>query len=73
VGRAGRSSCDPSAGILALDFFTADLATNGSVPAVEHARTVLENAYSTGVGSPRTLSEDATEQNTAAYSSSPTR
>ena len=42
-----------------------DVATNGSVPAVEQARTVLENAYPTGVGSPYTLGEDSTAQNTA--------
>ena len=40
-------------------------ATNGSVPAVEQARTVLENAYPTGMGSPHTLGEDSTAQNTA--------
>jgi hypothetical protein len=29
-----------------------DVATNGSKPAIEHARTILENAYPTGTGSP---------------------
>jgi hypothetical protein len=34
-------------------------------PVVEQARTVLEKAYPTGVGSPATLGEDTTVQNTA--------
>jgi len=48
-----------------LPLYCLDVATNGSPPAVEQARTVLENAYPTGTGSPHTLGEDTTAQNTA--------
>lgn len=51
-----------------------DVATNGTQPAVEQARTIRENAYPTGVGSPATLGEDTTVQNVAdsAYNRWPT-
>jgi hypothetical protein len=60
----------PAAGIPAkrldsLRLYSLDVATNGTLPAVEQARTVLVNAYPTGVGSPHTLGEDTTAQNTA--------
>ena len=44
-----------------------DVATNGSQPAIEQARTVLENAYPTGTGSPppQTLGEDTADDNAA--------
>jgi hypothetical protein len=45
-----------------------DVATNGSQPAIEQARTILENAYPTGTGSPpppQTLSEDNAAGNAA--------
>jgi hypothetical protein len=49
-----------------------DVATNGSQPAVEQARTLLENAYPTGTGSPppQTVSEHTEVGNSAdnAYS-----
>jgi hypothetical protein len=48
-----------------LPLYCLDVATNGSPPTVEQARTVLENAYPTGTGSPHTLGEDTTAQNTA--------
>ena len=48
-----------------LSLYSLDVATNGSVPTVEQARTVLENSYPTGVGSPHTLGEDSIAQNTA--------
>jgi hypothetical protein len=38
------------------------VATNGSVPAVEQARTVLENAYPTVAGTPSTLGETTTSR-----------
>ena len=41
------------------------VATNGSQPAIEQARTVLENAYPTGTGSPQTLGEDTAADNGA--------
>jgi len=43
------------------------VATNGSQPAIEQARTVLENAYPTGTGSPppQTLGETSTAHNAA--------
>jgi cell division protein FtsX len=42
-----------------------DVVTNGSRSAVEQARTVLENAYPTGVGAPQTLGEDTANDNGA--------
>jgi hypothetical protein len=55
----------PAAGLPArrldsLPLGSLDVATNGSQPAIEQARTVLENAYPTGTGSqgpPQTLGE----------------
>jgi predicted lysophospholipase L1 biosynthesis ABC-type transport system permease subunit len=38
------------------------VATNGSVPAVEQARTVLENTYPTVAGTPSTFAETTTSQ-----------
>ena len=43
-----------------------DVATNGSQPAIEQARTILENAYPTGTGSlPQTVSETSAVSNAA--------
>lgn len=45
-----------------------DVATNGSQPAIEQARTILEDAYPTGTGSPappQTLGEDSAVSNSA--------
>ncbi len=44
-----------------------DVATNGSKSAIEQARTVLENTYPTGTGSPppQTLAEDTGDNNAA--------
>jgi hypothetical protein len=44
-----------------------EVATNGSQPAIEQARTILENAYLTGTGSPppHTVGEDTTASNAA--------
>jgi hypothetical protein len=44
-----------------------NVATNGSQPAIEQARTVLENAYPTGTGSPppQTIGEDTVADNGA--------
>jgi hypothetical protein len=55
----------PAKRLDSLPLYGLAVATNGSLAAVEQARTVLENAYPTGVGSPRTLGEDTTAQNTA--------
>jgi hypothetical protein len=43
------------------------VATNGSQPVIEQARTVLENAYPTGTGSPppQTLGEATGDNNVA--------
>jgi hypothetical protein len=48
-----------------LSLASLDVATNGSQPAIEQARTVLENAYPTGTGSPppQTLGEDTAADN----------
>jgi hypothetical protein len=49
-----------------LPLASLDVATNGSQPAIEQARTVLENAYPTGAGSPpQTLGEDTAADNGA--------
>jgi predicted lysophospholipase L1 biosynthesis ABC-type transport system permease subunit len=48
-----------------LPLASLDVATNGSQPAIEQARTVLENAYPTGTGSPQTLGEDTAAGNGA--------
>jgi hypothetical protein len=62
----------PAAGITArrldsLPLASLEVTTNGSQPVIEQARTVLENAYPTGTGSPppQTLGEDTTHGNTA--------
>jgi hypothetical protein len=55
----------PAKRLGSLPLYSVAVATEGSVAAVEQARTVLENAYPTGVGSPHTLGEDTTAQNTA--------
>jgi ABC-type lipoprotein export system ATPase subunit len=62
----------PAAGILArrldsLPLGSLDVATNGSQPVIEQARTVLENAYPTGTGSPppQTLGEATGDNNGA--------
>ena len=49
-----------------LPLASLDVATNGSQPAIEQARTVLENAYPAGTGSPpQTLGEDTAAANGA--------
>ena len=49
-----------------LPLASLDVATNGSQPAIEQARTVLENAYPAGTGSPpHTLGEDTAAANGA--------
>jgi len=60
----------PAAGIPArrldsLPLASLDVATNGSQPAIEQARTVLENAYPAGTGTPQTLREITAEDNAA--------
>jgi len=50
----------PAQRLDSLPLASLDVATNGSQPAIEQARTILENAYPTGTGSPpppRTVSE----------------
>jgi hypothetical protein len=61
-------AADVSSGRLdSLPLGSLDVATNGSQPVIEQARTVLENAYPTGTGSPppRTLGEAAGDNNVA--------
>jgi hypothetical protein len=54
----------PARRLDSLPLASLDVATNGSQPAIEQARTVLENAYPTGTGSPpQTLSEDTAADN----------
>jgi FtsX-like permease family protein len=58
----------PARRLDSLPLASLDVATNGSRPAIEQARTVLENAYPTGTGSPpppQTLSETTTADNGA--------
>ncbi|MGH3226452.1 MAG: FtsX-like permease family protein, partial [Streptosporangiaceae bacterium] len=62
----------PAAGLSArrldgLPLGSLDVATNGSRPAIERARTVLENAYPTGTGSPppQTIGETDGDNNAA--------
>ena len=57
----------PARRLDSLPLGSLDVATNGSQPAIEQARTVLENAYPTGTGSPppQTLGEDTTVSNAA--------
>src|SRR5258708_31391277 len=42
----------PAGRLDSLPLGSLDVATNGSQPAIEQARTVLENAYPMGIGSP---------------------
>ncbi len=42
----------PARRLNSLPLASLDVATNGSQPAIEQARTILENAYPTGTGSP---------------------
>ena len=57
----------PARRLDSLPLASLDVATNGSQPAIEQARTVLENAYPTGTGSPppQTLGEDTAADNGA--------
>ena len=57
----------PARRLNSLPLGSLDVATNGSQPAIEQARTILENAYPTGTGSPppQTLSEDNAVGNSA--------
>ena len=57
----------PDTRLESLPLASLDVATNGSQPAIEQARTVLENAYPTGTGlpPPQTLSEQSTADNSA--------
>jgi hypothetical protein len=57
----------PARRLDSLPLASLDVATNGSQPAIEQARTVLENAYPTGTGSPppQTLGEATTADNGA--------
>ena len=48
-----------------LPLYSLDVATNGSEPAIEQARTVLENAYPTGAGTADTLGEVTRRHNGA--------
>ena len=51
-----------------LPLSSLEVTTDGSQPAIEQARTILENAYPTGTGSPpppQTLGEDSTVSNSA--------
>ena len=50
----------PARRLDSLPLGSLDVATNGSQPAIEQARTILENAYPTGTGSPppQTIGED---------------
>jgi energy-coupling factor transporter ATP-binding protein EcfA2 len=62
-------AADVSRGRLdSLPLSSLDVATNGSQPVIEQARTVLENAYPTGTGSPpppQTLGEATGDNNVA--------
>ena len=55
----------PARRLDSLPLASLDVATNGSQPAIEQARTVLENAYPTGTGSPppQTLGETTVADN----------
>jgi hypothetical protein len=62
----------PAAGVPArrldsLPLGSLEVATNGSQPVIEQVRTVLEEAYPTGAGSPppETIGEDTADSNTA--------
>jgi hypothetical protein len=58
----------PARRLDSLPLGSLDVATNGSQPVIEQARTVLENAYPTGTGSPpppRTLGEASEDNNVA--------
>jgi len=53
----------PPQRLQSLPLYSLNVDTSGSAQAVEQARTVLENAYPAGVGSPETLGEDTAAQN----------
>jgi len=57
----------PAQRLDSLPLGSLDVATNGSQPAIEQARTILENAYPTGTGSPppQTVSEYTAAGNSA--------
>jgi FtsX-like permease family protein len=57
----------PAQRLDSLPLGSLDVATNGSRPAIEQARTILENTYPTGTGSPppQTLGEDSAVSNAA--------
>jgi hypothetical protein len=58
----------PARQLDSLPLSSLDVATNGSQSAIEQARTILENAYPTGTGSPpppQTLGEDSAVSNSA--------
>ena len=66
----------PARRLDSLPLASLDVATNGSQPAIEQARTVLENAYPTGTGSRRRRRRSArtprrTTRGTTPSSSSP--
>jgi hypothetical protein len=55
----------PARQLDSLPLASLEVATNGSVPAVEQARTVLENAYTPGTPTAQTFREQATVSNAA--------
>ena len=57
----------PAGRLDSLPLGSLDVSTNGSQPAIEQARTVLENAYPTGTGlpPPQTIGEYTANSNTA--------
>jgi FtsX-like permease family protein len=56
----------PARRLDSLPLASLNLATNGSQPAIEQARTMLENAYPTGTGPPPQTVGEATGDNNAA-------
>jgi hypothetical protein len=55
----------PARRLDSLPLASLNVVTNGSPRAIEQARTVLENAYPTGAGTPYTLGEDNASDNAA--------
>jgi hypothetical protein len=55
----------PARRLDSLPLGSLDVATNGSSPTVERARTILENAYPTGTSSPQTVGEFSDVSNSA--------
>jgi hypothetical protein len=55
----------PARRLDSLPLGSLDVATNGSSPTVERARTTLENAYPTGTSSPQTVGEFSDVSNSA--------